>query len=90
MKNREPLMPLSWIQKFFIALFPRSWAESMEADSRLWKVRCACGCARSIWELGGIRWKARGRPRSYLRCPECGQRSWHKIARDEPTPPPVS
>jgi len=56
----------------------------MEADSRSWMMRCSCGFARSIWELGGIRWKAAGQPRtfSFMKCPQCGKRSWHKLSRD--------
>lgn len=80
---------MSFVQRFFTAIFPRRWAESMEADSRSWKARCSCGFARSVWELGGIRWKATGQPRWYLRCPECGQRSWHVVSREPSaaTPP---
>jgi hypothetical protein len=63
---------MSWIQRIFAAVLPRRLAESMEADSRSWMVRCSCGFARSIWELGGIRWKAAGQPRQYLSCPQCG------------------
>jgi hypothetical protein len=81
---------MSMIQRFFQAIFPKSWAESMEADSRRWMVRCRCGFARSIWDIGGIRWKATGKPRTYLRCPECGERSWHTISRDPPNEPEAS
>jgi len=75
---------LSFLQRFFVAIFPRGWAESMEADSRLWMVRCKCGFATSIWDLGGIRWKATGKPRRYMRCSKCGNASWHVISRDDP------
>ncbi len=77
---------MSGIQKFFAAIMPRRWAESMEAHSRSWMVRCSCGHARSVWDIGGIRWKAAGRPRWYMKCPQCGQRSWHKVSRDAPSP----
>lgn len=79
------VMTMSLIQRFFKAIFPRSWAESMEADSRAWMMRCRCGFAQSIWDLGGIRWKAAGSPRQYRRCPKCGERSWHTISRDPPS-----
>lgn len=72
---------MNWIQKIFAAVLPRHLAESMEAESRSWMVRCACGFERSVWEVGGIRWKATGEPRQYLRCPQCGQRSWHIVTR---------
>lgn len=77
---------MSWIQRFFKAIFPRSWGESMEADSRAWKIRCRCGHERSVWDIGGIRWKAVGNPWWLMRCPQCGKRSWHQVCKS-PTPP---
>jgi hypothetical protein len=72
---------MSFLQRFFTAIFPRSWAKSMEADSRSWIIHCShCGHERSIWDIGGIRWKSYGNPpRSYMRCPSCGKRSWHQV-----------
>jgi DNA-directed RNA polymerase subunit RPC12/RpoP len=74
-------------QKLFMRLMPR-WAEDMEREAKEWKVVCPrCSHIRSIWELGGIRWKAKGNPRRRLRCPECGETGWHRIEREsEPTP----
>ena len=72
---------MSLIQKFFMAIFPASWARSMEADSREWMMRCRCGFERSIWDMGGIRWKARGTSRNYMRCQGCGKRSWQTTYR---------
>ena len=42
----------------FVALLPKKWAGSMERESRTWMARCSCGFERTIWEAGGIRWKA--------------------------------
>jgi hypothetical protein len=61
------------------ALFP--FAASIERESREWRAVCPCGHARSIWELGGVRWLARGEPRRRLTCPACGERTWHRIQR---------
>lgn len=72
------------IQKFFVAILPPRWAAAMEAESRSWMARCSCGFARSIWDMGGIRWGAAGQPRRYLSCPQCGQSSWHTISREPP------
>ena len=53
---------------------------AMEAESRAWRAKCPnCGFIRSIWELGGIRYKAAGRPRQLMSCPRCGARGWHSI-----------
>lgn len=81
---------MSLFQRLFKAILPPRWAESMEAHSRSWMVRCPCGFARSVWELGGIRWKAAGEPRWYRRCPRCGKRSWHKVTRERPSGAPPS
>jgi hypothetical protein len=69
------------LQKFFINIFPKSWAENMLAGSRSWMMRCECGFEMSVWEAGGIRWKAAGNPRRYMRCSGCGQSSWHTVYR---------
>ena len=75
---------MTFIQRLIVSLAPRRWAEAMETESRAWKARCeSCGCERSIWELGGIRWKAAGEPRRRLPCPECRQPRWHKIHKPD-------
>jgi hypothetical protein len=70
---------MSWIQSFFTTIFPKSWAESMERDSRAWYMKCLkCNFERSYWDMGGIRWKAKGDQRNYQHCSNCQERSWHK------------
>ena len=76
-------MAMSSMQRFFAAVVPQRWFAAMEADSRLWIVRCSCGCATSVWDMGGIRYKAAGQSRWFLRCPQCGKRSWHTVSRDQ-------
>jgi hypothetical protein len=79
---------MSWFQQVLTKLFPPSWSASMEAESREWMVRCrACGFERSLWELGGVRWKRKGSGRTWTwgRCPNCGKRGWHTISRRDPT-----
>lgn len=75
---------MSRIQRFFTAIFPASWAKSMEEDSRRWHMKCLkCGYEISYWDMGGIRWKAKGDQRNYKKCQKCGVRSWHKSYRKE-------
>lgn len=82
---------MSLIQRLFQAILPRQMAESMEADSRDWKLRCPnCGHERSFWEIGGIRWKAVGNPRNLLRCPNCGQLTWHRAYKSSDQPAQAS
>lgn len=67
------------IQTFFTKLFPSKAAE-MQAESERWMVRCPnCGFERSVWELGGIRWKAKGNPKQRRPCPQCNQTTWHTL-----------
>jgi len=73
------------VQKFLFAVLPAQWAQSMEAESRAWITLCpSCGHERSIWELGGIRWKAAGTPKRYMNCPHCGQMGWHTVSYRKP------
>lgn len=73
---------MSWVQGLFKRLLPPRRAEDMEADSRRWAIRCPkCGFEQSYWDMGGIRWKAAGNQRTYMRCIRCGNRSWHESYR---------
>ncbi|HKR25201.1 MAG TPA: hypothetical protein VJS15_08080 [Allosphingosinicella sp.] len=75
---------LSVLQRIVRAFTSARTFAAMEAESRAWRAKCPeCGFARSIWELGGIRYKAGGRPRTLMRCPRCGARSWHKVEKHD-------
>jgi DNA-directed RNA polymerase subunit RPC12/RpoP len=88
MDDEGDRMAESRSQRLITKLVPRSWAASMETESRAWMVRCrSCGFERSIWELGGIRWKATGSKLTWGRCPHCGKRGWHTIYRRDQTEP---
>lgn len=72
---------MNTFQKFITSIVSRETAAAMEAESRQWMVRCSCGHATSIWDIGGIRYKGGGKPRRLMRCPKCGERSWHVIEK---------
>ena len=79
----EPQLRLA--QKIARALLPSKLFAAMEAESRQWKRECpACGFALSVWELGGIRYKAAGMPRRLARCPNCGESGWPRTRRERP------
>lgn len=81
---------MSRTQRFFTRFAGAETAAAMEAHSRAWLVQCPdCGSERSIWEMGGIRYKAAGNPRMLMRCPKCGKRGWHRVvkAADFPVTP---
>jgi hypothetical protein len=74
---------MNWMQRLLFRVLPRSRAEAIEAESRSWVMRCPCGHETSVWEAGGIRYKASGNPRKLLRCAGCGERTWHQIEKRE-------
>jgi len=71
-------------QKLFTELVSPSTAARMEAESRTWMVRCSnCGYERSVWETGGVLYKAAGTSYWYRRCPNCHKLAWQKVYRKE-------
>jgi len=78
----------SLLQKV-VKLLPAGLGDDIEAESRSWHARCRCGCERSIWDLGGIRYKAAGEPLRFLYCSSCGQRGWHRVVRKDQYPKDV-
>jgi DNA-directed RNA polymerase subunit RPC12/RpoP len=71
---------MSLIQRMMMAILPKTWAEDMRRDSLRWHIICTdCGHKRSIWEIGGIRWKAVGNSRTYFRCVQCGKHTWQRL-----------
>jgi hypothetical protein len=73
---------MSPLQKLVLAVLPKKWGASVEAESRTWIARCSCcGFERSVWELSGIRWKAAGSERRYLFRAKCGQSRWQTISK---------
>ena len=73
---------LSGLQKFIKLFVSEATFAAMEVESKQWKVKCEnCGNERNIWSMGGIRYKASGKPRMYRLCPNCGQRSWQIVSK---------
>lgn len=69
-------------QRLFTSMVDARTAAAMEAHSRAWLVECpGCGFSRSIWDLGGIRYKASGKPSTRLRCSRCGEAGWHTVRK---------
>ncbi|PLW94860.1 MAG: hypothetical protein C0592_01585 [Marinilabiliales bacterium] len=60
----------------------KKWAEA-EAESKLWVFNCECGHEFSIWDVGGMRYKARGNPVKVVRCPKCGVKKGRKLRKKE-------
>ena len=60
-------------RSLILKLMPRTWAAAAEAESKEWKLVCrTCSTERSVWEVGGMRWKAKSVGRVVgMRCPTC-------------------
>lgn len=71
---------LSFLQKFFKAILPADSFDEMKKESNSWMLQCPnCKHERSIWEMGGIRWKAAGNPKVFRRCPKCRKGNWQRV-----------
>jgi hypothetical protein len=56
---------------------------AMEAESRQWMMVCRCGAESSVWDRGGIRYKAAGSPKRRAPCDACGEKTWHTLVKRE-------
>lgn len=75
---------LNFVQRLVRSL-PGRWGSDMEAESRKWIVTCGgCKSGKSLWEHGGVRWKAAGKPSVRLECASCGRITWHSLSYQEP------
>jgi hypothetical protein len=80
---------MSLIQRFFVWILPKHLAHEMEMHSRAWTMTCLhCEHETSIWDMGGIRWRAYGNSRNYMKCISCGRRSWHRLHKKAEVPVP--
>ncbi len=78
---------MSALRRFLFKVLPARWTADMEKESRAWMLRCPCGYEKSVWDWGGIRWKASGNPKRKLTCPQCGQSTWHECVHQKPGQP---
>jgi hypothetical protein len=73
-------MITAFIRRFLQAILPAGLSEDMERESRDWHIQCSnCKFEKSVWDYGGIRWKAAGNPRVYRFCANCNQKNWHLV-----------
>jgi hypothetical protein len=73
---------MRFIQKFLMSVFPQNLAAKMEAESRDWMFKCpACQYEISIWDSGGIRYKATHKERQPGWCRGCGKFKWLRLYR---------
>ncbi|HBS86517.1 MAG: hypothetical protein A2W91_20070 [Bacteroidetes bacterium GWF2_38_335] len=78
MENENTLSGSQKLVRFFSS---KSKFEKIKAESKLWKFTCDCGKESSIWEIGGVRSGAKGKPSMYIKCPACGKGGMKKIEK---------
>ncbi|MDF7774151.1 hypothetical protein P1X14_02730 [Sphingomonas sp. AOB5] len=65
-----------------VRMLPHRWADAIERESREWKVSCVrCGGERSVWDTGGVLYRASGEPRILIRCTGCGTTGVGRVHR---------
>jgi len=75
-------MKLSFFQKIAKMVFSQSTFEKMKEESQKYRFTCSsCRQQSSIWDIGGIRYKASGKPRTGIRCPHCKKFGLQKIEK---------
>lgn len=76
---------MTFIQKLVMNFLPKSWSQAIRHESENWVLRCPnCDFERSVWELGGVRYKAASvGKRLMARCPNCSQVSMMPLVYNE-------
>lgn len=65
-----------------LSLMPAGLRADAERDSRLWLTKCRrCGHVSTVWDLGGLRWRAMGKPWTGMRCIGCGKFAMQRISK---------
>jgi hypothetical protein len=73
-------MKLSTAQKLVKFFSSKKKFEKIKQASLQWGFTCStCNERSSIWEIGGIRYKAKGTPRTRIRCPKCDTIAMQRI-----------
>jgi len=58
--------------------------EAIKKESMQWGFTCkSCNERSSIWETGGIRYKAKGEPKMRIKCPKCEVAAMQKVTKEE-------
>ena len=73
-------MSESTIQRFVGLFASRKKKAEIKRQSMLWGFTCpTCKKRTSIWEIGGVRYKANGNPKKLIKCPGCGTKELQHI-----------
>ncbi len=71
---------MSFAQRFARRIVSEKLFRDFETETRKWVVECTtCGDQRDLWDLGGIKYKARGTSYTVGKCYACNARRTFKI-----------
>lgn len=71
-------------QKIFKFILPDKLFKEMEEESKKWIITCDCGFNVSVWDVGGIRYKAvrlNGPKKIWGRCPNCKKSKYFSVIK---------
>ena len=58
--------------------------EAIKKESKQWKFKCEhCNIKSSIWEAGGIRYKATAETTMTIKCPKCKKKTTSKVMKSK-------
>ncbi len=70
------------MRAFIMRFMSDETKKKAEAESRQWIGKCShCGAENSIWDIGGLRYGAAGRPTKWARCPKCTKVGAHTFVK---------
>jgi len=67
------------MRELLAKILPASLMAHIEEESKRWYFTCSCGCEFDVWSIGGVRFKAAGRPKKLVTCPACGKTSFLEL-----------
>lgn len=67
------------LRDFILAWLPPAVAAELERESRSWIMTCSAGHEQSVWDAGGLRYRAAGKPIKTAWCPQCGAWRAHTL-----------
>ena len=76
-------MPI--LRNIILKVLPAKARAAAIAESREWMIICpSCGSKKSVWDTGGLRWKARASDQRTLgRCSTCKGPKWMRIEKSK-------
>ena len=70
------------LRNLILGVMPPKMRAEAENESRRWIAACPnCQSVNSVWDVGGMRYKAVGNPIKLAQCPKCGKIGLHRFEK---------